>query len=203
MIKGIVFDLDGVFFLNGSKNFIREVSERFDIPEKKVIWAYKKSDEMKKFYKTGKWNGDQYWNWFIKQLKIDSAKGELLDILSKGYVINQEVLNLCKKLRSKGYKILACSNNFPERVNILNNKFGFLRYFDFSVFSFEIGILKPNHEVYRKICERSNLNPGEIFLVDDRKENVQSAKDFGIHAVFYTDFKQFVNELKKMGVDVE
>jgi len=203
MIKGIVFDLDGVFFLNGTENFIKNVSEKFNITKEKVIQFYKKSDEMNKFYKTGKWNGDQYWNWFIKELEIDSTKDELLELLSKGYIINKQALDLCRKLRNKGYKILVCSNNFPERIEMLDEKFGFLKEFDTTVFSFEIGILKPDHKIYKTLCEKSGLKPEEIFLADDGEKNVQSAKEFGIHAVFYSNFEEFVNELKKLGVDVE
>jgi FMN phosphatase YigB (HAD superfamily) len=138
MIKGVVFDLDGVFFLNGTENFIKNVSKKFSIPEEKIIQSYKKSDGMNKYYKTGKWNGNHYWSWFIKELGINSTKEELLDILSEGYEINQQALNLSRELRKKSYKILICSNNFPERIELLNNKFDFLKEFDFAVFSFEI-----------------------------------------------------------------
>ncbi len=203
MIKGIVFDLDGVFFLNGTENFIKNVSEKFDVPEGKIIQAYKKSDEMNKFYKTGKWNGDQYWTWFIQELEIDSTKDELLGLLSEGYIINHQALDLCRKLRNKGYKTLICSNNFPERIEILNKKFDFLKEFDITIFSFEVGILKPNHKIYKTLCEKSGLKPEEVFLADDGEKNVRSAKEFGIHTVFYTNFNGFVNELKRLEVEVE
>ena len=203
MIKGIVFDLDGVFFLNGTENFIKNVSEKFNVPKEKVIQFYKKSDEMNKFYKTGKWNGDQYWTWFIKELEIDSTKEELLELLSEGYIINQRALNLCRELKSKGYKTLICSNNFPERIEILDKKFDFLKEFDTIIFSFDVGILKPDNKIYKILCKKSGLKPEEVFLADDREKNVQSAKDFGIHAVFYDSFEEFINELNKLGVDVE
>jgi len=203
MIKGIVFDLDGVFFLNGTENFIKNVSEKFDVPEGKIIQAYKKSDEMNKFYKTGKWNGYQYWTWFIQELEIDSTKDELLGLLSEGYIINHQALDLCRKLRNKGYKTLICSNNFPERIEILNKKFDFLKEFDITIFSFEVGILKPNHKIYKTLCEKSGLKPEEVFLADDGEKNVRSAKEFGIHTVFYTNFNGFVNELKRLEVEVE
>ena len=203
MIKGIVFDLDGVFFLNGTENFIKNVSKKFNVPKEKVIQSYKKSDEMNKFYKTGKWNGDQYWAWFIKELGIDSTKEELIELLSQGYSINQQALDLCRELRGKGYKTLVCSNNFPERIEILNKKFDFLKDFDTTIFSFEIGILKPNHEIYKTLCRKSRLKPEEVFLADDSENNIESAKEFGIHTVFYSNFEEFVNELKKLGVEIE
>ena len=203
MIKGIVFDLDGVFFLNGTENFIKNVSEKLNLPKEKVIQSYKKSDEMNKFYKTGKWNGDQYWSWFIKELEIDSTKEELIELLSQGYIVNQQVLDLCRELRSKGYKTLVCSNNFPERIEILNKKFDFLKEFDTTIFSFEVGILKPNHKIYKILCKKSELKPEEIFLADDAEKNIESAKEFGIHTVFYSNFEEIVNELKNLGVEVE
>jgi len=172
MIKGIVFDLDGVFFLNGTENFIKNVNERFNVSKDDAIQCYKKSDEMNKFYKTGKWNGNQYWTWFIKKLEIDSTKDELLELLSEGYAINKQALNLCRKLRIKGYKTLICSNNFPERIEILNRKFNFLKEFNIRIFSFEVGFLKPDEKIFKILCDNSKLKSNEIFFADDNEKNV-------------------------------
>lgn len=202
MIKRIVFDLDGVFFLNGTENFIKNISKKFSIPEEKIIQKYKKSDEMNKYYKIGKWNGDQYWSWFIKELDIDSSKKELLDILSGGYEINQQALDLCRQLRYNGYKTLICSNNFPERIEILNNKFDFLKEFDAAIFSFEVGTIKPDNKTFEALCKKSKLKPEEIFLADDNEKNIEAAKEFGIHTIFYTNFEEFINELMALGVEI-
>ena len=203
MIKGIVFDLDGVFFLNGTENFIKNVNERFNVSKDDAIQCYKKSDEMNKFYKTGKWNGNQYWTWFIKKLEIDSTKDELLELLSEGYAINKQALNLCRKLRIKGYKTLICSNNFPERIEILNRKFNFLKEFNIRIFSFEVGFLKPDEKIFKILCDNSKLKSNEIFFADDNEKNVEATRKFGINSVLYTNFDEFVNELKKLGVEVE
>ena len=199
-IKGIVFDLDGVFFLHGHENFIKNVSRIFSVPKEKVTYAYKKSKEMNKYYKTGKWDGNKFWSWFCKELGIESSKEELIDILSQGYEINQDALKVCRKLRKNRYKTLVCSNNFPERVEMLNKKFNFLDEFDVAVFSFEVGVLKPDKKIYEELCKRSGLKPEEIFLADDNEKNIESAKKFGIHAIFYTDFNAFVDRLRSLGV---
>jgi FMN phosphatase YigB (HAD superfamily) len=63
--------------------------------------------------------------------------------------------------------------------------------------------LKPDNKIYEALCRRSRLKPEEIFLADDGEKNVEAAKQFGIHSIFYTDFNGFVNELVKSGVKVD
>ena len=53
MIKGIIFDLNGVYFKNGKSNFIENISLKFKIDEEHVKDVFLRSDEMKR-YKEGK-----------------------------------------------------------------------------------------------------------------------------------------------------
>ena len=39
---------------------------------------------------------------------------------------------------------------------------------------------KPNGDIFAHICEKFGLDPAEAVFVDDRAENVQSAKAIGM-----------------------
>jgi len=60
MIKAIIFDLDGVYFKNGKKNFIKNISSKFNISEERVKEVFLKSNMMNKQYKLGKITGKEF-----------------------------------------------------------------------------------------------------------------------------------------------
>jgi putative hydrolase of the HAD superfamily len=100
-----------------------------------------------------------------------------------------------------GIKTCICTNNFPTRINALNQKFNFLSDFDIHVFSYEIGAIKPDSKIFQTLIDRSGCLPQEIVFADDKQGNVDAALSLGINAFLYTDFENFVSELKNLGVN--
>ena len=55
--------------------------------------------------------------------------------------------------------------------------------FDFRVLSFEVGMVKPDRDVFEHLCEAAGAPPGRILFLDDNAPNVEGARDAGIGAV--------------------
>ena len=200
MVKAITFDLDGVYFVNGKSKFIKALGE-LGVSEDEAKRVFLKSDEMNNLYKTGKMTDEEFWSWAAKEWRLNKSPQELIDLLTQGYSVDDNVVNVIKKVRENGYKTLICSNNFPARVNGLHKKFSFLDNFDTPVFSYEVGAAKPSEEIFSALIERSRVNADEIVYADDFGEAVKTAKKLGIQALFYENFEQFIRELR--GLDVK
>jgi putative hydrolase of the HAD superfamily len=54
------------------------------------------------------------------------------------------------------------------------------------LFSFELGMVKPDPRIFTAAAARLDAAPGEVLFVDDRSENVRAATTVGMHAVTYT-----------------
>ncbi|MDD4353614.1 MAG: HAD-IA family hydrolase [Candidatus Nanoarchaeia archaeon] len=199
-IKMIVFDLDGVYFLDGHSNFKKNLQEKYNLSLEEIIKVYFSSDMMSKV-KKGEISSKDFWDFAIKEWNINATREELLDLLVSGYIVNKEALNLINDLKSKGYLIGACTNNFEDRINILNNKFNFLKDFDYVVLSYKEKVIKPNKEIFNRLCSLSNLKPSQIVISDDNQTNIDNLKHLGFNAILYTDFNQFIQELKNLGID--
>jgi|TARA_Y100000310_G_C20451754_1_gene701076 putative hydrolase of the HAD superfamily len=193
MIKGIVFDLDGVYFKNGKTNFIRNVSEKFNLDKNIVADFFLKSDLMTK-YKKGEIEGDEFWKNAIKIWNINSTPEEIISILKKGYEINESAKKLIQDIRNKGFKTIICSNNFPERIRVLNERFNFLREFDFVILSYEYNLLKP--ELFKKISEVTNFSQEEVIIIDDSPDLINKAKELGFKTILCDNPNRISNELK-------
>ena len=197
MIKGIIFDLDGVYFKNGTENFIKNVSSGFDIDSELVINSYLKSEMILK-YKRGEITSFEYWNWFFKELKINPSISEIINILIMGYEKNNNSIEVLNKLREKDIKMIACSNNFKERINFLDKRFNFLSDFDYTIFSYNYGILKP--ELYEEVIHKTGLMPHEILVLDDKLENISKARERGFIVLLFEDPEKLKEELEKLKI---
>lgn len=201
MIKAITFDLDGVYFINGKENFIKRLVD-LGVSEEEARRVFFKSDQMNKEYKGGLIGDEEYWSWAIAEWKLSLSVEEIKDLLIEGYEVDSRVVEIVRKLREKGYKTCICSNNFPARINGLQDKFGFLENFDVVVLSYEIGVTKPDQKIFEELIKQSGVKPEEIVITDDKETNVIAAKEAGINAFFYEDFEQFLGELKKLEVEI-
>ncbi len=201
MIKAICFDLDGVYFLNGKSNFIKALIN-LGVSEDEAKRVFLKSDEMNACYKLGKMTDDDYWIWALKEWKLQLSVSEIIDLLIKGYETNPDAVDYVKKVRQVGYKTVICSNNFPARINGLQQRFGFLDDFDVVVLSYEVGVAKPDKGIFEALVRRSGVEPSELVYSDDDESKMTGAKELGINTFLYTDFPAFVKHLESLGVSI-
>lgn len=201
MIKAITFDLDGVYFPNGKKNFM-EALVTHGVSEDEAKRVFLKSGEMNRLYKRGKMSDDGFWSWAAAQWKIKLTPKELVGLLIFGYDVDERVVLTINNLRKNGYKTLVCSNNFPARVNGLNERFQFLNNFDAAVFSYEVGELKPSEAIFQELIGRSRVKAGEIVFSDDNPDNLVGAMNLGITTFLYEGFDKFISKLQSLGVNV-
>lgn len=199
MIKAICFDLDGVYFLNGKSNFIKALVE-LGVSDEEARRVFLKSEQMNKLYKLGKMTDEEYWNWALSEWNLNLSIKEIVDLLIKGYETNDYAVEYVKKVREAGYKTVICSNNFPARINGLQEKFGFLDDFDVTVLSYEVGIDKPNKEIFQQLIKKSGVQANEIVYSDDDDTKMLGAQELGINTFLYTDFDAFVQHLESLGV---
>ena len=68
------------------------------------------------------------------------------------------------------------------------------------VVSGEVGLAKPDPEIFRLTVDRFGLDPARTLFVDDSPANVRSAQDVGLHAVHFTTSAALRGELVTLGL---
>lgn len=88
--------------------------------------------------------------------------------------------------REKRYRLFLLSNTNALHMEQVQNQMGperFSRFRDsFEVFylSHEMGMRKPDREIFEFVLEENRLSPGETLFVDDLEVNTRAAADLGI-----------------------
>uniref|UniRef100_UPI004056198E HAD family hydrolase n=1 Tax=Agathobacter sp. TaxID=2021311 RepID=UPI004056198E len=99
-------------------------------------------------------------------------------------------------LKEQGYKVYALSNwSKPAYDTNLDTNLRFLSKMDGAVISFQEGIIKPNPEIYKRICDRYNINPAQAVFIDDNAANIKAAREFGLNAILFENYAQACAEL--------
>lgn len=56
----------------------------------------------------------------------------------------------------------------------------FARYFEQVFVSAELGLLKPDPEIYRHVARELGIEPAEMVFIDNKKANVEGAESIGV-----------------------
>ena len=91
------------------------------------------------------------------------------------------------------------------RTGLISNSWGLGIYdrapidiFDEVVISGEVGMHKPNADIYVLACERLEVAPAEAVFVDDLRENCAGAEAVGMTAVLHRDSSETVAKLEDL-----
>ncbi len=114
-------------------------------------------------------------------------------------VENRSVYRLANLLHAN-YKTAMLSNINLLHYEYLKVRFPVFGVFDYIFLSFEMGLSKPNKEIYKKVLQTLKVCPQELFYIDDRKELVASAASLGIKGHHFLNSKQLICDLKDAGV---
>ena len=101
-------------------------------------------------------------------------------------------------MKAQGYHVYILSNYGEYNFEKTKEKMKFLPLMDGAVFSYQCKMIKPNEDIYLHILDEYWLEPEETIFIDDRIENVETARKLGIHGVVFENYEQASAELKKI-----
>lgn len=110
-----------------------------------------------------------------------------------------QVVAVIKYIRSKGLKVAALTNNFygngPEDSPAWQR---FKKLFDVFVESREVGLRKPDPEIYKICLRKLGVEAHEAIFLDDIGANLKSAKELGMKTIKVTDPAEALRELDRL-----
>ena len=102
-----------------------------------------------------------------------------------------------EQLKASGLKVYLLSN-YPRDVFTLHMECGcfpFLDRVDGRVVSGFVKMVKPNADIYEYLLSEYGLAAGECVFVDDREENVETARALGMKGIVFQGYEQACSEL--------
>lgn len=105
--------------------------------------------------------------------------------------------DLLVQLKVEGYRLYGLTN-WCSRVHDTMKQYGIFRLLDGRIVSSEEHVVKPEREIYDLTCRKFGLQAGECVFADDKIENVEAARAYGMHAIWFKDAAQYESELREI-----
>ena len=122
---------------------------------------------------------------------------ELIEIDGRSWSYPAPVMpQWARDIRDAGVRTAILSNMpVPVRDYVINCPW--LPEFDAITFSCEVGVCKPEPEIYQDCLNKLAARPSQVLFLDDREYNVRAAEALGLHAVLFTDASSAAQEIDR------
>ena len=199
-IKVIFFDIGGVLLHIHPDKMISHISDITGLSYEKVRLSFPEKGH--DIYEKGQMTNQEWFQTFKSALPHNSGliETEFWDAWAMILGEESKVIDILLELK-KYYKIWLLSNTNPKHIqDELDNKYVFPKLVDGAIYSYDVGLRKPDKSIYIKACELAKVNPEESVFIDDLIENIDGAKKVGIKGIHYTDIEKLNKSLKQLGI---
>jgi len=183
--KAIIFDLGAVILNINYQNTIDEFTQ-LGVKNAATLYSKKVQTNLFNQIETGIISS----NAFLKELQKETNNANITQVEQAWNAmlldLPEERLHLIKKLKSN-HTIFLLSNTNAIHINAFKKQLGdkkwlaFCKLFDKMYLSHEVGLRKPDIEIFEYILTEQKLIGEEVFFIDDSPQHIASAKKLGIH----------------------
>jgi HAD superfamily hydrolase (TIGR01509 family) len=201
-IKFIYFDLGNVLISFDHSRATRSIAELTGIPPERAGQILFSSG-LQTQYEKGEISTEEFHRIFCKQAQVDISLESLCYAASNIFEPLDDSIQLLQTLNQAGHRLGLLSNTCDCHWQFLLSdvRFKFLHSsFEQTVLSYIEGCVKPGTDIYRIAANRANCYPESILFIDDKQENVQSARSYGFDGIHFQVFSKLGNELRERGL---
>ncbi len=185
--EAIIFDLGGVIlnldYKKTSAAFIELGLTNFE-EEYSQLEQQKLFDE----FETGKISSFHFVNRILDKLPKGRNANQVVHAWNAMILdFPKERMNYLFKLK-KEKRIFLLSNTNDLHLELVNRKLKEIYpdkqlsdFFEKIYFSCNIGLRKPNTEVFQLVCKENDLNITKTLFIDDSPQHIEGAKQIGLH----------------------
>jgi len=196
-MRWIVFDYGEVICHRTAE--LPKVASLLGVPQEVMEPAYW---ELRDPYDRG-WTDLEYWTELAARVGIsmdERQAAELTAVDVSGWLsVNPDTLTLLDDLAAAGYS-LGFLSNAPASHGRLFRQQPWAERFEHMVISGELGIAKPDAEIWAALIATLDADPAECVFLDDKQVNVAGAEAAGLHGHHWTGVEGARLRLAELGV---
>jgi putative hydrolase of the HAD superfamily len=148
-------------------------------------------------YDEGKLSGVTFWQKFKDRSGLPLTEEQLAELYRLDAQMwttsDPAMLAWHDQLKTAGIRTAILSNMGDSVLENIEREFAWIHGFDALVWSYQLGIAKPDPEIYRHALEKLGTRPEETLFLDDKQVNIDAARELGIEGLLFTN----INELRR------
>lgn len=131
------------------------------------------------------------------KIQVDVAFDQFIEIWNRLLVENKPMASFVEEL-GLSHRLILASNTDAIHIAHSMEHFRVLRQFERYFLSNEMGLLKPDPAYFQYILDELKIPPTDCIFIDDRPENVLSARSLGINGLVFESMDKLKSDLSKI-----
>ena len=185
-IKRIAFDFGGVIIRQNQQQAVERFKQIGLLDAEERLGAYTQQGFFGEL-EEGKITAEDF-RWQLSLLIGRAVTIEDCSYAWRGYCdgLPQRNLEALQRLRREGYGLSILSNTNPFMMgwalsqDFDGNGHSLADYVDALYLSYQMKVMKPSAEIFRRVLEAEGVRPEELLFVDDSSHNISAAQELGI-----------------------
>ena len=196
-VRAVIFDLGNVLAFHDNALLFRRFGERAGLSEAQVRsrWGPALWDRVNR----GALGGGALQEELCRRLNLRIEEDEFFALWSCHFTFNDALLPHVEALVGK-VRLLLLSNTNHLHARYLLPRLPVLARFDALLLSHELGLIKPEQEIFEEALRRAGTAPAEAAFFDDSPEFVAAARALGIRAAVFAQTRDFPAQLEELGL---
>jgi putative hydrolase of the HAD superfamily len=183
-IRAVILDYGDVISLPADPEVIRWMANLFGLSETRFRHIY---GSFRHEYDRGTYSAGEYWQHIAEAAERQLSDDEIAELRKADVAmwgrLNPDMLLWAERLRAAGYKTAILSNMHDDMVQHIRGNGEWARLFDCVTLSSEIGMAKPEPEIFEHCLKNLGVAADEAMFVDDREANIEAALRAGISGI--------------------
>lgn len=196
----VFFDLGGVVVHVDSDRLIHQVAQlvgRSFEEVQRVVYH----EELLLPFELGRIKPQAYYEGLKARLTLRWTYGQFLRAWNDIFSENQDVSWLLRRLRER-HRLIALTNTNELHMSHIKAAIPSFSLFHDCIASCEVGLRKPDPQMYRLAIERARVQPGTAVYIDDRPELVEAGRGAGLTGIRFEDSRQLEADLRQLGLNI-
>ena len=142
---------------------------------------------------------------FASEFETNLVKQAIKVILDEQEISNnikpiKPMIQLVEHIKRKDKHNLFIISNYAKHAAefMIEKHKEFFSIFDDIIISANIGMMKPDAQIYQYFLDKHNVDPNNCVFIDDQEHNIRSAEQLGINGIVHVDHLKTAEQLKKL-----
>jgi len=200
-IKVIVFDLGRVMVDFDHYIAARKLASAAGKSPQEIFDLFFDSPLIQSF-EEGKIQPGEFFRLVGQALGLKISFEEFLPVWNQIFIFSEEnkAVHDLGRILKKRYRVALLSNINALHLDYLKRNFPVFDIFHDIFASCEMGCIKPDPEIYRRVISSLGVLPEEIFYTDDRPELIEQANKLGMRGFVFKGSGKLKADLASCGV---
>lgn len=196
----VIVDLGGVMVEVESDRLVHQVAQALGRAFDEVQAAIYHQELLVPF-ELGKIGARGYYEGLKQRLKLTWTYEQFVRAWNGIFLENVDVTQLMHRLR-KRHKLVALTNTNELHLQYIRSTIPSLAIIEDWIASCDVGLRKPDPQIYRLALERARMRPHEAIYIDDRPELVEAGRSVGLTAIRFENSRQLEQDLQSIGLNL-